>query len=200
MIIIGLTGGTGAGKTTALRELETLGGYVVDCDELYHDLLETSVSMRQELVKTFGDILTDEKVDRKKLGKQVFRKESLMLKLNRITHRYVERALEEIVENQRLQGRQLLGIDAIALIESGIAQRCNLVVGIISPPEVRVRRIMEREGISEEYAMLRVQAQKPDSYFRRNCDIILENNGEDPEEFARLCRATFSQILKDIKP
>ena len=76
-------------------------------------------------------------------------------------------------------------MDAIALLESPLREVCDITVAVLAPPEVRVRRIMAREGISEEYAWARVKAQKPDEYFMENCDYVLMNDCASAEEFAR---------------
>ena len=197
MFIIGITGGTGAGKTTALREIEALGGYVVDCDELYHSQLENSAELKNELVKHFGEVLTDGEIDRKKLGEIVFRDESRLQELEGIAYQFLISELHRTIDTQREEGRKLFAIDAISLVESGLSDLCNLVVGIIAPPEIRIRRVMAREGISEQYARLRLEAQKPDSFFRQHCDIILENKEENSEKFGLLCRRIFSDIINE---
>ena len=87
-------------------------------------------------------------------------------------------------------------IDAIALIESGIGAGCDAVVGILAPKEVRIRRIMAREGIPEDYARKRVEAQQGDDFFRAHCDYILENREDDtPEHFQARARELFRRIL-----
>ncbi|NCB62425.1 MAG: dephospho-CoA kinase, partial [Clostridia bacterium] len=87
-------------------------------------------------------------------------------------------------------------IDAIALIESGLARKCDATVAVLAPEEIRVRRIMAREGIAEEYARKRVSAQKDDDFFRANCTYVLENTEEDtPETFSPRARILFEQIL-----
>ncbi len=199
MKIIGITGPTGAGKTTALRKITELGGVIIDCDQVYHDLLAQNAPLRRELTARFGACILDGdgRVDRKALGRTVFQNEEALQALNAITHRYVLRAVKERLSEAETEGRPAAAIDAIALVESGLAQRCDVVVGILAPAEVRVRRIMAREGISEEYASMRVNAQKEDSFFRAHCTYILENSKDDtPETFGAKAVDLFTQILK----
>ena len=92
-------------------------------------------------------------------------------------------------------GRAGVAIDAIGLLESDVKYECDALVAITAPAEVRVRRIMEREGITEEYARSRVNAQQPDSYFLENCEYVLENDSTE-EAFPEKARALFSQLLK----
>ena len=204
MKIIGITGPTGAGKTTALRAVTDLGGCVIDCDQVYHQLLEESAPMRNELTERFGSGILDseQRLDRKKLGALVFQDKALLTDLNTITHRYVRQRVEELLRTAQAEGRPLAAVDAIALIESGLGTLCDAVVGILAPPEVRVRRIMARDGISEDYARMRVKAQQSDAFFQQNCTAILENTGEEAG-LTRQAKALFEKILNlgsEIRP
>lgn len=197
MKVIGITGPTGAGKTTALNALQDLGGRVVDCDAVYHDLLVSNEPMRLELRTRFGaDVfLTDGALDRKALGAIVFEDQQALDDLNAITHKYVGIAVDEFIEQAQRAGAAAVAIDAIALIESGIANRCHCTVAVTAPDEVRVRRIMAREGISEEYARLRVNAQKKEEWFRANCTYVLVNDCTDAAAFQVRARTLFEQII-----
>lgn len=186
MTVIGITGPTGAGKTTLLREVEKLGGGVIDCDAVYHELLERDTALQDRLEQAFGP-LRDEAgaIDRKKLGAVVFRDPEKLETLNAIAWEAVVARTGALVEEYRAQGSALVAIDAIALLESPLRELCQLTVAVLAPTEVRVRRVMAREGISEEYAWARVKAQKPDRYFVENCDHVLVNDCETAEEFAQ---------------
>ena len=89
-----------------------------------------------------------------------------------------------------------MAIDAIALIESGVGETCSAVVGILAPKEVRIRRIMAREGISEAYTRKRVEAQQGDDFFCAHCTHILENGEGSPEEFGRRARTLFASLIR----
>lgn len=197
MTIIGITGPTGAGKTTALNELVKLGGCIYDADAVYHDLLKSSTALRRELEDRFGP-LTDEQGEfqRKKLGAIVFADPEALADLNTISHRYVVAAIQEQLHKAQKQGTACAAIDAIALFESGLDKLCQATVAITAPPEIRVRRIMVREGISEEYARSRVAAQNPDDFFTSRCGYTLINDCIAPEEFAVRAKVLFESILK----
>ena len=186
MTVIGITGPTGAGKTTLLQEVERLGGGVIDCDAVYHELLKRDITLQNRLEQAFGP-LRDEAgaIDRKKLGAVVFRDPEKLETLNAIAWEAVVARTRALVEEYRTQGSALVAIDAIALLESPLRELCQLTVAVLAPTEVRVRRVMAREGISEEYAWARVKAQKPDGYFVENCDHVLVNDWETAEEFAQ---------------
>ena len=197
MKIIGITGPTGAGKTTALNALTSLGACVIDADAVYHRLLEESAPLREALISRFGDICdASGKIDRKKLGNVVFADPAALADLNAITHRFVGEAIDRLLRGAAESGAPAAAIDAIALVESGLGERCDAVVGVIAPAELRVRRIMAREGISEEYARKRVSAQKGEDFFRENCGYVLENTEDDtPEAFGSRALVLFSEIL-----
>ena len=195
MRILGITGPTGAGKTTLLREVEKLGGGVIDCDAVYHELLKSDTALQNRLEQAFGP-LRDEAgaIDRKRLGAVVFRDPEKLETLNAIAWEAVVARTGALVEEYRAQGSALVAIDAIALLESPLRELCQLTVAVLAPPEVRVRRIMAREGISEDYAWARVKAQKPDEYFIQSCDYTLINDCKTAEEFARKARALLEEI------
>ena len=196
MTIIGITGPTGAGKTTALNELVKLGGCIYDADAVYHGLLQNNPALRRDLETRFG-VLTDEKGEfqRKKLGAIVFADPAALADLNAIAHRYVVAAIQDALEEEKAKGKRCAAIDAIALFESGLDKLCHATLAITAPPEIRVRRIMAREGISEEYARSRVAAQHSDEFFTSRCGYTLINDCAAPEEFAARAKALFEEIL-----
>lgn len=197
MTVLGITGPTGAGKTTLLREVEKLGGAVVDCDAVYHEMLKSDIPLQDMLEGEFGP-LRDESgsIDRKKLGSIVFGDPEKLEVLNAIAWKGITQRVWDILEECRQQGRALAAIDAIALLESPLKELCQLTVAVLAPQEVRVRRIMAREGISEGYAWARVKAQRPDEYFIQNCDHVLVNDCASAEEFAGLVRKKLEELFK----
>ena len=194
MKIIGITGGTGCGKTTALNELERRGALLIDCDAVYHRMLETDRPMLDEIEKYFPGAVIDGKLDRKALGAVVFTDEEALRDLNIITHRHINLEIRRILREHAMNGGTIAAIDAIELFSSGLAKRCTATIGVIADREVRIDRIMRRDGISREYAMMRVNAQRPNEYFIQKCSHVLENNGSQ-EEFIEKCRKTFEEVL-----
>lgn len=196
MTIIGITGPTGAGKTTALNELEKLGGVIIDCDAVYHELLKSNQALQDELQNRFG-ILTDENgvFDRKKLGGVVFHDPEALADLNAIAHRHVVDAVKVILAKAEEEKIPAAAIDAIALFESGLAELCQATVAITAPAEIRVERIMAREGISREYAQSRVNAQNPEEFYTRRCQHTLRNDCASAQEFGSRAEKLFRSIL-----
>jgi dephospho-CoA kinase len=193
--IIGITGGTGGGKTSALRALKTLGALIIDCDQVYHELLDHHTEMLSELESRFPGVIAGGKLDRKALGRVVFNDPEALAELNQITHKYVSIEVDCQLLDWEKQGGTLAAIDAIALIESGINDMCDILVGVTAPEDIRVERIMERDGVSREYAEMRVKAQKPDSFYREHCDYVLVSDCDTVEEFEQKCKVFFAGIL-----
>ena len=181
-MIFGITGGTGCGKTTALKAIETLGGTVLDCDAIYHELLKADDALLSAIEARFPGVVENRQLQRKKLGAIVFSDPQALLDLNAITHA----AIRAEVERRLADTPRLAAIDAVELFTSGLAALCDTTVAVVAPPEDRVRRLMKRDNISEEYARARIAAQKDEAWFRANCDHILENTGSI-DAFATKC-------------
>lgn len=194
-LVIGLTGPTGAGKTSALRALERLGGLVLDCDAVYHDLLRTDSTLRDAITGAFGQVFApDGTLDRQRLGTVVFSDPAALDTLNRIIYARLPR---ELLRRMDESSAPVVGIDAINLVESGLCRLCRRTVAVLAPSEQRVRRIMARDGIPEEYARLRVQAQKDDEFYRTHCTDTLFNDCADAAAFEDAAYAALHRILKE---
>jgi dephospho-CoA kinase len=187
MYIIGITGGSGAGKTSAVKALQALGVMVLDCDEVYHELLISNIEMIKEIETAFSDVTNDGIVNRRKLGEIVWNDPEALQKLNTITHRYVGAEIDRYLNAFQEQGASIVAIDAIALIESGQGKRCSIIVGVIAPQESRILRIMKRDNISKKRAQARINAQQPESFYIENCDYMLENTYDTEEQFEEKC-------------
>lgn len=193
--VVGITGGTGSGKTTALDVLRGFGALVIDCDALYHELLRGSAEMIAEIDKYFPGAVTDGAVDTKALGAVVFTDEEALRDLNLITHKYINLEISRRLREWAMAGGTLAALDAIELFSSGAGKRCFTTVGVVADRDIRLARIQKRDGISLEYAMMRVNAQRPDQYYYERCDHILKNNGTR-EEFSAACKKLFTEVLK----
>lgn len=193
MKVIGITGTTGSGKTTALQVLKAHGGLVLDCDAIYHRLLKTDEHLLQLIDNTFPGVVKNGKLDRKLLGATVFNDPIALMNLNGITHGRVH---EKVIEKLMRTKKPFAAIDAIALFESGIHTLCDVTVAITASEDVRIKRLLLRENISEAYAKQRIAAQKDAEFYCSVCDYVLENNGT-LEEFEAKCDALFSSLLAD---
>ncbi len=197
-MVIGITGGTGTGKTTLLNEFEKRGALVIDCDALYHDLLKSDEKMRNEMTERFGPVFSDGELDRKALGRTVFSDDQALKDLNRITHKYVRRSVKKLLSAWKADGGDLAAVDAVALYESGISKLCDKTIAVTAPVESRAARIVEREGITPEYAMMRINSQKPDRYYERRCDYLLRNDCETLDTFVVKCNLLINILIGEI--
>ncbi len=188
-MIIGITGGSGCGKTTLLSVIRDQGGLVLDCDSIYHELLKSDVSLLSAIEARFPGVVKNGALDRKKLGKIVFSEKNALLDLNKITHSAVKAEVLLQLESKP----KLAAIDAIALFEGGLADLCDVTVAVTAPLEDRIKRLMKRDSISESYARSRIAAQHEEGWFREHCDYVLENKAEEAA-FRDICLAFLRQI------
>lgn len=196
MKVFGITGGTGSGKTTTLDVLAEMNVEILDCDVIYHELIRSNAALREALTRRFGDVFDGEGLDRQKLGNLVFQNPDALAELNRITLGFVEEEVHRRMAQAEKDERPGVAIDAIGLLESDVRHECDALVAITAPVEVRVRRIMAREGITEEYARNRINAQQPDSYFQENCQYVLSNDSTE-EAFREKIYALFTRLLQE---
>ena len=188
-MILGITGGTGCGKTTLLNCIAERGGLILDCDAIYHDLLRTDPALLSAIEARFPGSVENGVLQRKKLGNLVFSDEKALEDLNAITHGAVKaEVLRRLSEKPRLAA-----IDAIALFEGGLATLCDITVAVTAPEEARILRLMVRDGIGRDYAKRRIAAQKSAEWFRERCDYCLENNGTQAD-FQKTCLAFLRKL------
>ena len=188
-MIIGITGGSGSGKTTLLQQIQKAGGLVLDCDAIYHDLLKTDKRLLAAIDSRFPGCVTEAGLDRKKLGAIVFADPAALQDLNRITHSAVKQQVLQVLETKP----SLVAIDAIGLFEGGLAELCHTTVAVIADPQLRVQRLIARDGITEAYARNRIGAQPSNDHFRKICDHTLENN-TTAEDFQKKVFALLTQL------
>ena len=183
-MILGITGGTGCGKTTLLKVIAENGGLILDCDAIYHELLASDTALLAAIETRFPGTVENGVLQRKKLGAIVFSDEKALESLNKITHGAIKAEVLRRLESSP----KLAAIDAIALFEGGLAELCHMTVAVTAPEEVRIQRLMLRDNISEDYARSRIAAQHDENWFRQHCDCILENNGTEIQ-FREKCLA-----------
>ena len=188
-MILGITGGTGCGKTTLLKTIEEKGGLILDCDAIYHELLTTDRKLLETIEDRFPGTVENGQLQRKKLGAIVFSDKRALMDLNKITHGAIKAEVMRRLETVP----KLAAIDAIGLFEGGLAELCDLTVAVTAPEEVRVQRLMLRDNISEDYARSRIAAQHNETWFREHCDHTLENNGSF-QDFQSKCLAFLTRL------
>lgn len=188
-MIIGITGGTGCGKTALLNIVRELGGVVLDCDAIYHELLATDKQLLRDIERRFPGTVENGQLQRKKLGSIVFNDATALEDLNNITHGAVKKEVMRRLED----APALAAIDAIGLFESGLDKLCKLTIAVTAPRETRIERLMVRDQITREYASARIDAQPAAEEFIRRCDHHLAND-DTLEVFQSKCLAFFREL------
>lgn len=179
MLVIGLTGPSGAGKGAVSTLFAEYGIPVIDADSVYHELLVPPSPCLDALCIEFGAsiLFPDGTLNRKKLAEIVFGDPNALQRLNELSHRFVMEEIRNQLKKLRNQDRLAAVIDAPQLFEAGADRDCNLVISVLADKRLRLERIIERDGIDAESAMRRIDAQRSDEFFRTHSNYIIENNG-----------------------
>ncbi len=188
-MIIGITGGTGCGKTTVSNLIRNLGGVVCDCDAIYHTLLSSDPSLLTAIEARFPGTVDHGVLQRKKLGSLVFSDKTALADLNGLTHE----AVKKEVIHRLTPAPKLAVIDAIGLFESGLDSLCQITLAVTAPEESRVARLMAREGVDRDYALKRIRAQRPQEEFSALCDYTLVNDSTQAAFYSK-CLAFFREL------
>lgn len=191
MTVIGLTGQTGAGKSTVCNYFRNCGWAVIDCDKVSREVTERGERCLTELAEAFSSTILGEdgSLDRRALGRIVFSDRAKLEQLNNIIFPHIIRRIEEKLDSLREKGETAVILDAPTLFESGADRQCDAVMAVIATPEVRLGRIMERDGLTREDAAHRMASQHSEDFFRQHADFLIENNSSLEALAARLRRA-----------
>ena len=175
MILIGLCGPSGSGKTLVGGLFAMEGFAHIDCDKLVHEKVYQRPDVREAIARHFGaEMLTEDGVQRKALGKLVFADARKLALLNDILRQAI---VDEVHKELAAIGSEYALLDAPTLFETGIDKECQAVIGMIAPLNTCVERIMNRDGIDRQTALRRLSHQKDEEFLRQNCRYILENDG-----------------------
>ncbi len=176
--ILGLTGQTGAGKSTVATYLATRGFTWINADAIAHNLQQIGSPCLKMIFETFGKAcrLPDGALNRQVLAKIVFSDNAQLSRLNAIMYPAITRVIREQLNNEN---KSPFLLDAPTLFEAGLDTLCDKIVAVIAPESVRLRRIMCRDNIDENAAHLRMQSQHTESFFREKCDFIIDNNSDE---------------------
>lgn len=176
MYIIGLTGNIATGKTTVCNILTKLGAQIIDADLLVHRLLAKGHPVYDQVVAAFGTEILNEsgEIDRPRLGRLVFSSPDVLRVLETITHPAVDTLVEQEIASATAD---VVVVDAVKLLESGISKRCNAVWVVIAPQEQQFERLTQRRGMTEADAWQRIHAQAPQAEKVRQADVVIDNSG-----------------------
>ena len=188
-IVLGLTGPTGAGKSSVAAVCETLGIKHIDCDIIARKATEKGQDGLNAVVTVFGeDILnTDGTLNRKALAEKAFKNAESTEHLNKTLLPIIKKMVLKEIDCEKVL------LDAPTLFESGIDEICHKTVAVLSEKEIRLKRIIARDNITTEQALLRINAGKTDDFYKEKCDFVIYNN-DDENTF----KNDFINLLKEI--
>jgi dephospho-CoA kinase len=189
MLLVGLTGGIGAGKSTVAAMLEERGARVIDADDLARRAVRSGTATFDRIVERFGsDVVgTDGELDRAALAAIVFADPDRRRELERITHPEVARMLQEALEPFRSTVDVVVYASPL-IVESGMTDACDVVVVVAAPAEDQLRRVGAQRGMSESDVRARMAAQASDDERAASADVILDNGGTLEELEAQVDR------------
>ena len=202
MLILGLTGGIGCGKTAVLTILkEEYDAYIIEADRLAHELMEPGKTVYQGIVDAFGmEVLMDadidisapaegnavtdngqstvnRPIDRKKLGDIVFHDKDKLALLNSISHPLVKEEIVRRIEEQKDVGKKLFVIEAALLIQDGYKSICDKMCYVYADLDVRISRLCEYRGFTQERAQEVIDSQESEAFYLEACDYKIDNSG-----------------------
>lgn len=196
MKVIGLTGGTGSGKSVVSKTLVAAGAVVIDADKIAHEIILKGAPAYTEIVDYYGTEILDAQgnIIRKKLGEIVFHDAEKLAFLNQCTHKYICAEVDrEIAQAKEKNTAKAILLDAPLLLEAGLESCCDAVWVVYAAPEVRARRVMERDGISYELAKARIANQKSWEEYKQAASVVIDNS----KDLAYL-QGQLDEILKTI--
>ncbi len=177
MLTLGLTGKTGAGKSTVASYLKEKGCYIIDGDVIARQITEKESEVLPLLQKAFGEDILNENGEliRAALAKRAFSSKENTALLNSITHPVIKKRCEDEMTKAESLGYKTALIDAAALLDSDCKELCHKIIVVTAPEKIRLERILARDSISREQAITRINAQQDDEYYFSHADIIIRN-------------------------
>ncbi|MBR4627940.1 MAG: dephospho-CoA kinase [Ruminococcus sp.] len=191
VMVVGLTGQTGAGKSTVSRVFADNGFAVINADSVARSVVEKGSKCLGEIVNFFGKgILTeDETLDRRALAAIVFSDKAKLEALNTIVNPYITGEILRSIRRYSIHGDKLILLDAPTLFESRADDFCEIIISVLADPDIRKERIISRDGLTPEQAQRRMNSQLDDAFFESHSDYIIHNDGE---------LSTVSAISKEV--
>lgn len=196
MKVIGLTGGTGSGKSVVSKSLAAAGAVIVDADKIAHEIILKGEPAYLEIVDYYGTEILDAQgnIIRKRLGEIVFHDAEKLAFLNQCTHKYICTEVDrEIAAARQANTAKAIILDAPLLLEAGLESRCDAVWVVYAEPEVRAKRVMERDGVSYALAKARIANQKSWEEYKQAASVVIDNS----KDLAYL-QGQLDEILKTL--
>lgn len=196
-MIVGLTGQTGAGKSTVSKVFAEKGFAVINADYTARIIVEKGKPALKEITDTFGlsVINPDGTLNRKKLGSIVFSDNEKLQLLNNIMYPAITTEIKNQIEYYNSQGKKFILLDAPTLFESNADKLCDIIISVIADYDIRKKRIIIRDGITPQQADDRINSQHSQNFFIRNSDYYIKNNDSIEKALSDTSRIAF-EIMK----
>lgn len=178
-MIIGITGSSGAGKSTICEILQKeYNVKVINADQIAKRLSSKGTSYIKDIINKFGEDIIDDcgELKRKKLADIIYTNPDKRNELNSCTFKYIKKEIEEEIKN--IGENETIIIDAPLLFECGLDKLCDKIIGVVSQRKIQIERIVTRDNIDSKHAEKRLQAQESNEFYIKQCDIIIENNND----------------------
>ena len=174
-LVLGITGGSGSGKSQVCKLLASMGAHILDADEIGHEVTARSDVLREIEVAFGKEVIKDDgTLNLKVLGEMVFSSKEALETLNIITHKKI---YDEIEKRLAESGSDIVAIDAAVLKQTRLKDLCNFIIAVVAPINQRMQRIMQRDGLNEERALDRINSQPTDAQYAHGVDFVILNNG-----------------------
>lgn len=198
MRVFGLTGKTGAGKSTVASLLKEKGVFIIDGDLVARQIVSVGSPALKKLCEAFSEdiLLSDGSLDRKVLAQKAFSSKENTALLNSITHPFIKSEFEKLITEAKNKSYPLAVIDAAALLESDCRKLCEKIIVVHAPSSLRLERILLRDGITESQALVRMNGQKNDDYYLSQADYIIENSGNTEKIISSLKELFYEEKLQ----
>ena len=178
MKTLGVTGTSGSGKSLFCAFLRGLGAAVIDCDEVYHELLNSSVLLNSDILALFPEVEKNGFADRKALSRIVFADKMRLKQLESTVFPHITAEIWQTLEALAREGTDIAVLDAPTLFESGADALCDRIVAVCSPVEAQIERLHSREGLPREDALKRINSRPPDTfYIEKGCEMVYNDDG-----------------------
>ncbi len=199
MIIIGICGSSGSGKSSVCHILAEQGFAILDCDKIYHELVNAPSECLEKITEEFGPQWINEgKLNRKAFARYIFNDKEKLSRLNQISHHYVLLELEKRIKKLKNDGVSYCVIDAPLFFEAGLENKCNAVCAVVAPVSLQIERICKRDMVDEKNAILRIENQITNDELIKKCDYVIENNGTI-QELYQACLKFIMKLHQDFR-
>lgn len=177
--VVGLTGQSGAGKTTVCKVFSESGFAIINADKISRMVMEKGTPCLAEVIECFGKSIlnSDGSLDRQKLADIAFNDREKLKQLNAISHPYITTEILNMINKYGGEGRRYVLLDAPTLFESGADDFCDLIISVTAPEKLRTERIASRDGLTAEQIKERFSSQRTEAFFINHSDFIIKNHG-----------------------